>query len=93
MDRGYTAAIRLDHLTRLVGRITENEELGEILGEPLDKHFALAVRKGRLKFNPVAPEGEPKRDLTDGQRQRIIEIVDELIKEHRKGAPDMPTLM
>ncbi|MBM3309282.1 MAG: hypothetical protein FJY77_03425 [Candidatus Altiarchaeales archaeon] len=98
MAEGYTSTIRVDVLMQIINKIMANKELEAILGAPLDKHFVVAVRNGRMKFNPIALKGERVRNQTDEQRKRVIAIVEGIIRDVKGptplvGKPDVPDLM
>jgi hypothetical protein len=98
MAEGYTSDIRVDVLTRILSQISTNKELESLLGAQVDKHFVVAVKDGRMKFNPIYLKGEKKRKFTEEQRKRVIQIVEGIIRENKQpgvdsGTPSMPELM
>ncbi|MFH1789044.1 MAG: hypothetical protein ABH834_06665 [Candidatus Altiarchaeota archaeon] len=84
--------MRLDYFMNIVDRILANEELEAIVGTPIEKHVALVVEDNHLRFYAVQPHGEERRELPAGQKARMQEITEEIIKTNFAGSTNLPEI-
>ena len=93
MTKNFQGVIRIDFLQRMLDEIKNNNELEEILGAPVDQHFALTICNGSFKFNPVYMKDEGIRDFSNEEKQRVREIDEDIIRANRPGMDTIPGLM